>query len=286
MKYHVLYRGPLSSCNYDCHYCPFAKRSETHHQLEGDRISLQRFLDWLDHQQHRTFGILLTPWGEALVRSWYQDAMVRMSWMPHVERVAIQTNLSCRLDWIDRTHVNRVAFWATYHPDETNLADFSRRVETVMRKGARISVGCVGMKANLAAIQELRQALPPEIYVWINAYKREVDYYSAADIALLESIDPHFQVNNHRHPSLGQACHAGETSFTVDGSGNIRRCHFIDEVIGRIDDPVWEDCLQPRTCSNATCGCHIGYVHLKRLNLYPIYQDGILERIPAVGRSH
>src|SRR5439155_12206691 len=36
MKYHVLYRGPLSSCNYGCHYCPFAKHAETHADLQGD----------------------------------------------------------------------------------------------------------------------------------------------------------------------------------------------------------------------------------------------------------
>ena len=97
----------------------------------------------------------------------------------------------------------------------------------------------------------------------------------------MTAIDPYFSINNTRHASLGQACHAGETSFTVDGSGDIRRCHFIDKIIGNIDDPAWETCLQPRSCGNKTCGCHIGYVHLKRLKLYDVFGEGILERIPC-----
>ena len=29
MNLSILYRGPLSSCNYGCEYCPFAKHRET-----------------------------------------------------------------------------------------------------------------------------------------------------------------------------------------------------------------------------------------------------------------
>ena len=33
----ILYRGPLSSCNYGCPYCPFAKHHETAAELKVDR---------------------------------------------------------------------------------------------------------------------------------------------------------------------------------------------------------------------------------------------------------
>jgi MoaA/NifB/PqqE/SkfB family radical SAM enzyme len=280
-RYHVLYRGPLSSCNYGCEYCPFAKRDETYGELAGDRAALEQFLHWIEQQSHRQFGVLFTPWGEALVRKWYQEALVQLSWMPHVERAAIQTNLSCRLEWLDRCQPDRIALWATFHPTETKLASFCNQAERVAKRGIRISVGCVGLKENFDMIEELRAAIPPEIYVWINAYKREADYYCTADVHRLEAIDPYFRLNNTRHASFRQACFAGETSFTVDGSGDIRRCHFVDETIGHIDDPAWEDCLRPRTCPNATCGCHIGYVHLKQLKLYDVFGAGLLERIPA-----
>jgi hypothetical protein len=40
----ILYRGPLSSCNYACGYCPFAKRRETAAELARDREALARFV--------------------------------------------------------------------------------------------------------------------------------------------------------------------------------------------------------------------------------------------------
>jgi sulfatase maturation enzyme AslB (radical SAM superfamily) len=46
MDLSILYRGPLSSCNYGCEYCPFAKREESYAQLETDRVALLRFVAW------------------------------------------------------------------------------------------------------------------------------------------------------------------------------------------------------------------------------------------------
>src|SRR4051812_7290966 len=68
LKLRILYRGPLSSCNYDCRYCPFAKRHETAAELGRDRGALQRFVAWLSQQFDVRFSILFTPWGEALTR--------------------------------------------------------------------------------------------------------------------------------------------------------------------------------------------------------------------------
>jgi hypothetical protein len=61
----------------------------------------------------------------------------------------------------------------------------------------------------------------------------------------------------------------------------MRRCHFIRERIGNIYDDDWERALQPRDCTNDTCGCHIGYVHLDYLELDKVFGAGILERVPA-----
>jgi hypothetical protein len=66
----------------------------------------------------------------------------------------------------------------------------------------------------------------------------------------------------------------------VDGNGTIRRCHFIRDVIGNLYETAFEEKLFARPCTNQTCGCHIGYVHLDSLNLYPIFGNGVLERIP------
>ena len=77
---------------------------------------------------------------------------------------------------------------------------------------------------------------------------------------------------------------AGESAITIDGAGDIRRCHFVKAVIGNIYQPDWRAALRRRACPNATCGCHIGYVHLPRLNQQAIYGDGLLARIPQEAR--
>src|SRR5581483_10279453 len=115
---------------------------------------------------------------------------------------------------------------------------------------------------HLDEARALRADLPPSVYVWVNAYKRQPHYYSETEFAQFEKIDPHFGTNAKYHPSLGKTCRAGMAAISVDGTGTIRRCHFIQEPIGNIYDANWESCLQERPCTNATCGCHIGYVHL------------------------
>ncbi len=69
MKLSVMYRGPLTSCNYSCGYCPFAKRQESEAWLLKDQQSLIRFTEWIQSQSAHRWKILFTPWGEALVRA-------------------------------------------------------------------------------------------------------------------------------------------------------------------------------------------------------------------------
>jgi hypothetical protein len=282
MKYQVLYRGPLSSCNYGCTYCPFAKRAETHADLHGDRQALRSFVDWLARQSHCRFGVLFTPWGEALIRPWYRHALVTLTHLPHVDRAAIQTNLSCDLAWVEACRKERLALWTTFHPPEVSRARFVAKVKSLFDHGVRLSVGVVGLKEHFAEIEKLRAEIPAGVYLWVNAYKRVPRYYSDAQARWLTGLDPLFPVNNQYHDSRGEPCGAGETSFTVDGKGLMRRCHFVCDPIGSIHAPDWETALRPRTCPNDTCGCHIGYVYLKRLKQESIYGKGLLERIPEV----
>jgi MoaA/NifB/PqqE/SkfB family radical SAM enzyme len=280
-EFSVLYRGPLESCNYDCPYCPFAKVHETHAALEPDRRGLARFVEWVGRNAAHRFGILFTPWGEALVRSWYRDAMAELSRLPNVRRVAAQTNLSFDPTLMGRCDSVVTAFWATYHPGEVREADFLARVLALRRMGFRLSVGAVGLAEHLPAIESLRAALPADVYLWINAVKSRPGHDADELARRFEAIDPLFPINRIRHPSLGRACRAGATSFTVDGDGLIRRCHFVGDILGSINDPEWTACLQERFCPNETCGCHIGYVNLDHLGLDRVFGDGLLERIPA-----
>lgn len=280
MNLSVLYRGPLASCNYDCPYCPFAKRHDPPELLREDRAALERFTGWVAGTTDIRLSILFTPWGEGLTRSWYRDAIVTLSHLPHVDRVAIQTNLAARVDWLAGADLGSAALWTTYHPGQVTRERFLARCDTLLRMGARFSVGVVGFPAHLTEARELRDALPPSVYLWVNAAEGKL--YTPEEEAEWTALDPLFGYSVRPHVSLDLPCHAGETAISVDGDGTVRRCHFIKQKIGSLYDDSWRSALRPRPCANSICDCHIGYVHLKPLGLRDVFADGLLERIPAV----
>jgi MoaA/NifB/PqqE/SkfB family radical SAM enzyme len=281
MNLSVMYRGPLASCNYACGYCPFAKRRDTRTQLDTDRRALSRFVGWLEAQHTHTWRVLFTPWGEALVRAWYRDALVRLTRLDHVQLAAAQTNLSCPLTWLEDCQPERLSLWATFHASETSLGAFVRRVMRVYHAGVGISVGMVAVPRFLGVLAELRRALPAEIYVWVNAQQPAERPYTQREVAYLTSIDPLFTYTLTPHRTWGQPCHTGQTVFTVDGQGNMRRCHFVAEVMGNIYDAEWERALRPRVCPRTFCRCYLGFAHLASLGLDRFFGPGLLARRPA-----
>lgn len=283
LRWNILYRGPLSSCNYACDYCPFAKTKNTSAELADDAEKLQRFVDWVEGQKDRQIGILFTPWGEAMIHPAYQQVITRLSHMPNVYRVAIQTNLSGPVDWMKNCDENVAALWTTWHPSQVSLEKFTSRCSDLSGMAIRYSVGVVGLKEACTDIERLRDLLNSDVYLWINAFKRDAQYYSEDEISRLEEIDPLFRMNTKYHASLGKRCEAGKSAFTVDGAGDVRRCHFVEESpFANIysNDELGQK-LDRGTCPAESCGCHIGYTHLRELRQYEIYRDGLLERIPA-----
>ncbi|MEU9379575.1 STM4011 family radical SAM protein [Streptomyces sp. NPDC048279] len=254
----LLYRGPLASCDYDCPYCPFAKRRGSTEQLRSDRAALERFTQWARAQTEDRLSVLFTPWGEGLVRSWYRRALVELSHRPHVRRLAIQTNLSRRPDWLADADADAdadpgtLAVWCTYHPGQTPYDRFLAECRDLAARGIRYSVGIVGLTDHLDAARRLR-----------------------AD------LDPLFPYSRTPHASAGLPCRTGESVVSVDGAGTVRRCHFVPAPLGNLHDGSFRAALRPRACPLAVCDCHIGYVHLETLPLYDVFAGGVLERIPA-----
>ncbi|MEV0247630.1 STM4011 family radical SAM protein [Nocardia sp. NPDC050712] len=279
----ILYRGPLASCDYDCPYCPFAKRRDSREQLRADRAALERFAGWVaDQPADDRLSILFTPWGEGLVRSWYRRTLVELSRLPQVRRVAIQTNLSCRTDWLTEADPGTLALWCTYHPGQTPYERFTAKCADLADKGIRFSVGVVGFPEHLGAARRLRADLPEHVYLWVNA--PEGHELSAADAAAWSELDPLFEYSLHPHRSGGLPCRTGESVISVDGDGTVRRCHFVRTELGNLYDGSYRAALRPRACPLAVCDCHIGYVHLETLPLYDVFAGGVLERIPATAR--
>ncbi|MEN7550535.1 STM4011 family radical SAM protein [Rapidithrix thailandica] len=278
-QWSILYRGSLSSCNYACTYCPFGKTKNTREELAQDKRELQKFAGWVANRKE-SIGVLFTPWGEGLVRKYYQEILTELTHLENVRKIAIQTNLSCSTAWMEKVNKSKFALWATYHPTQISLEKFAAKCHELDALGIRYSVGFVGFKEDFEQMEKLRALLHPNVYLWVNANKKIADYYSATDLERIGKTDPYFINNTVYHPSKGEACQAGDSVFSVDGEGNVTRCHFVKEVIGNIYEPAFESVLYPRKCVNATCGCHIGYVHMDKLKLYELYGEGVLERIP------
>jgi hypothetical protein len=267
----VLYRGDLSSCNYDCSYCPFAKRVDSAAVTALDRASLMRFVDWCQHSTLR-LRILFTPWGEALVRKHYREAFVRASHMTNVIELGIQTNLSRAPSWLAQARAANISLWCTYHPSQTTRPRFLHRIQQLQTMGIGFSVGMVALREDLNEIQAMRHDLDDlahsgkAIYLWLNAYDgRSAGYYSAADIQMLTAIDPHFAYNNQPMTSFAADCRAGHTAISVNAAGDVRPCHFVPRVLGNLYDGSFERALAPTPCPNRVCDCYIGYALRKDL---------------------
>jgi hypothetical protein len=283
----VYYRGSLSSCNYDCPYCPFGKTRDSAETLAKDKKQLETFVDWAGEQGdkgHR-LSIFFNPYGEGLIHRWYREAMIELSHMEHVDKVAIQTNLSCNLDFVKELNVGKAALWATYHPGQVSEERFLAQCLKAHGLGMPFSVGSVGLNSAYPAIASLRQKLPEDVYLWVNAYKDKPNYYNDEDLAAFRSIDPLFSLNVVDYESYGRSCHAGRSVFYVQGAGLVKRCYKDRRVIGNLYRDGLEGLSADRPCGMKACDCYIGYIHMPELELEGVYGAGLLERNP-VGFSY
>ena len=282
MSLTIIYRGHLTDCNYSCEYCPFAKEKNSKAMQALDRNDLARFVAWVAQNSSaaQPMEIFITPYGEALVRKWYQEAVIALSHLPFVTKVAVQTNLAWNTRWLARCNQQTTALWTTYHPDFVSEDKFIDKCNQLAALNIRHSVGVVGLHQHFDQIAALRQRLPKEVYLWINAYKREANYYSEAQIAFLEGIDYLFRQNLPWYESMGKACRAGHEVIAVEGNGDVFRFHFIKIKKGNIFTDPLAAMLKKQPCSKATCHCHIGYIHLEHLKADAVYGNGLLERIP------
>jgi hypothetical protein len=247
--------------------------------MATDKQQVERFVAYVQQQTAIQFKIFFTPWGEGLIRKHYQQAMVDLSHMANVQKVAIQTNLSCPPGWLQKANKEKIALWATYHPGQVSRQDFLDKCRQLDSLGVMYSVGVVGFKETIEEIETIRSLLPKERYLWVNALKKQADYYNETERERLIAIDPYVPYNMVYHESKGKACRTGHTVISVDGDGHIYRCHFIKEKLGNLYEDALQNILIPRTCTNDTCGCHIGYVHMDDLKLYDVYKSRELERV-------
>jgi MoaA/NifB/PqqE/SkfB family radical SAM enzyme len=281
----VLFRTRLEWCHFTCGYCPW--NAEVHklpaQAFHDDERRLGRILDRLA-ELPQSVEFFITPKAEYLVLPYWREAVRRLLSLPHVERVTIQTNLSFDLaEFLDRVDASKLALWTTYHPTEVNAAGLEElygKWRLLQERGVPFSVGIVGTRENLPHMRLLRERLDRRIYLWVNAYQREPNYYSAEELAEIRGIDPFFDLNNQHFPSLGQPCTAGQRAVYLDDEGDLRRCFFVGTVIGNLFKDGWVTLAGPERCPKATCHCYVGHMHIAALDFRGIYGEYVAARIP------
>jgi MoaA/NifB/PqqE/SkfB family radical SAM enzyme len=281
----VLFRSRLEWCNYTCGYCPWNanltrvdasafREDERRVHLVVDRIA----------ELSRRVEFFITPKAEYLVLPYWREAVRRLLALPQVERVTIQTNLALDLEaFLDSVDAKKLALWTTYHPSEVSdpqREELFAKWLLLQARGVPFSVGIVGTRENLPAMRELRSRLDPRVYLWVNAYKREADYYSAEDLEAIRAVDPLFDLNNQHYPSQGQPCTAGQQAITLDDEGDLRRCFFVGGVIGNLFRDGWKTLDAPASCPVRTCHCYVGHMHIPDLDFRATYGPLLAARIP------
>lgn len=282
----VLFRTRLEWCNYTCHYCPWnaTLTRVPAEALRDDERRLTRVIDRVAELPRRV-ELFITPKAEYLVLPYWRDAVARLLALPQVERVTVQTNLSFDLAaWIDAIDATKLALWTTYHPTEVDAAGLEAlhaKWALLRERGVPFSVGVVGTRENLPHAEALRARLPADVYLWVNAYKRERDYYAPADVERIRRIDPYFDLNNQHYASRGRPCTAGHRAVYLDDEGDLRRCFFVGAVIGNLFRDGWATLPAPLGCPNAACSCYVGQMHAVELDFRAVYGKELAARIPV-----
>ena len=145
----ILYRGSLKSCNYKCSYCPFSKHRISERELEKDKRQWLRFVESIadDFQG----GVMVAPYGEALIHSWYWEGLARLSASERIDAVGAQTNLSFSeqrdlgIFLHEKGKLEKLHFWATFHPEMISTKEFAEKCKRLKSRGVSLCVGAVGI---------------------------------------------------------------------------------------------------------------------------------------------
>jgi hypothetical protein len=281
----VLFRTRLEWCNFTCGYCPWnaTVRRVPGEAFREDEARLRRIVDRIAELPERV-ELFITPKAEYLVLPYWRAAVGRLLALPQVERVTVQTNLSFDLaSFLDEVDHRKLSLWTTYHPTEVEPAERERLPEKwalLLARGVPFSVGLVGTRENLAQLAWLRRRLDRRVYLWVNAYKREPDYYSPEELTAIRAVDPYFDLNNQHFPSRGRPCSAGQLAVYLDDEGDLRRCFFVGAVLGNLFRDGWARLASAERCPIATCHCYVGHMHVVELGFRDVYGEHLAARIP------
>ncbi len=159
--------------------------------------ALARFVAWVAARGPRRIARgLLHAVGRGSRAPWYREALARLSRLPRVDAGGDPDEplRAARRGSRARTRP-RLALWCDLPPRAGRRGRASSPAcPTSARAASPSRAESSGSERFVGEIEALRRALPPDVYLWVNAYKGRWDEgYADAEIAqLLEAIDPHF----------------------------------------------------------------------------------------------
>lgn len=280
-KQMILYRGSLKSCNYSCSYCPFSKHKSLDRELIRDRDQWLKFCRSLEKniygglpdlcfaQQNaltalpQTGAVMVAPYGEALLHPWYWKGLGLLSGLEGMEAVGAQTNLSFHIK--DSLNLysdaggrrERLRLWATFHPEMVSVSHFVNQCRELLKEGIQLCAGAVGVPENLDLLRRLRDALPADVYLWINRMDGLKRSYTEKERASFQAIDPWFSNELTCKKSDRKQC---QNRLFIEASGSLRLCN-----ISRASKLNWYEAAgvngftDSLACGRSVCSCYLAY---------------------------
>ena len=278
------------SCNYSCNYCPFSKYPKSERKIQKDCAQWFRFVSFLEKQQDFNGAVQVVPYGEVLLYDFYWEGLARLSQCTGIDAVGAQSNFSFSVSKMLSVYLKhggireKLRLWGTFHPQMTTLSQFCAQCEQLHKNQILFSTGAVGDPKNLSIICQLRQCLPPEIYLWINRMDGRTHPYTPEEYQAFSSIDPYFFLECRHYPADTTQC---QSAFFVDCSGDLFGCNLSKKRIGNLYEhpALLTRPKQPDDCSRSECCCFLAYAQrddIKKMTAFGTYPAF---RIPSQTQS-
>ena len=235
MKRQWYYRGSLKSCNYSCSYCPFSKRKGSVTEKDKDKKALFQFVEAVEQSAQVEGAVQIVPYGEALIHEYYWEALAKLSQNSRIDAVGAQSNFSFPVEkmlsvYCDKGGViDKLRLWGTFHPEMTDVDRFVKQCMLLLDAKVKFCVGVVGVSEHLPMITEIRNALPQNVYVWINKMDGLRRPYTKEEIEAFLEIDEYFGTELTHFKADVSLC--GENRF-VEADGTMRRCNICRQTVG------------------------------------------------------
>ncbi|MGN0483917.1 MAG: STM4011 family radical SAM protein [Lachnospiraceae bacterium] len=282
----LYYRGSLKNCNYRCSYCPFSKFPESKKQVEQDKQHFFTFVTFMEQQKDFLGAIQIVPYGEALQYEYYWEGLARLSRCTGIEAVGAQSNFSfpvAHMLSVFQKHggkLEKLRLWGTFHPQLTTISAFLKQCESLRKHSILFSVGAVGDPCNLLLIQQLREKLPKEIYLWINRMDGLNRSYTKTEYQAFLEIDPLFSLECAHHPAEISRC---QNAFFLNEKGDVFGCNLSKKKIGNLYQApnIFYQPKQPKDCLRKECNCYLAYNNRTGEKRFEIFGTYPAFRIPV-----